>query len=192
MNFLVDVETSGLEPFRHEILTMYCIVTDKELRVQDEREFKFRVNELHAWNEESALVHGISIVDAQLFPDRRESFNNLVKFLESFGESFQFICHAKPFRSRIDLFDYRHIHAMFWQNDERETFERLFPERLVYSTILSSRKEALARWGVEKQSLDVWAKKLGIELDHHDAKSDTKALLEVYKYQQERKDFEMA
>lgn len=185
MKCFVDIETTNLKPWSAEILTAYFIITDEELRVKDEREFRFKPIEKYQWSDEAADVHNISWSDAQLFPDKKESTDNLCSWLKYYGNDFSFICHARPIATRLDLFDYQHLLAHFWLLDRRVDFYKIFDEKKVESTVLSSRKEAEKRFGFRKQSLDHWAKKLGFKLDHHNARSDCHGLLNVYRWQKE-------
>lgn len=180
-----DIETSGLRPWQSEIITSYFIVTDDNLEVVDEREFRFKPTEKFQWSSEAAAVHGYSWRDAQLFPDKAKSTSSLCDWLKSHGTNFSYVCHALPFASRVDLFDYQHLFAHFWCQDRREDFHLLFPEEKVRSTVIKSKKQAQQKWGIENQKLDTWAKRLGFVLRHHNAESDTRACLQVYKYQQE-------
>ena len=184
MYAVCDVETTGRTPFRNEVITLDFIIADENLEKIDERGFKFRPVEKHVWSEEASAVHGFSWHSCQLFPDKRESFNDMQVFLKHFGSGLNFICHALPVRSRIDLFDYQFLLAMYWEEGCRSDFYRIFPEKKVESTISKQRKAACERWGIKNQRLDTWCEKLGIDSGrHHDSAFDTYVALEIYKYQ---------
>ena len=85
---------------------------------------------------------------------------------------------------RGDFFDYNMV--KFWfdacGNDE---FKSIFPFSKMRSTIVRSNWK---RWNIPNQKLDTWARKLNLEHNHHDAKSDAQACYEVFKYQMENPD----
>jgi len=186
MKCFVDIESSGFVPFKHEALTASFILTDEKLREIDEKTFKFRPECKHTWSEDAAAIHGFTWDNALLFPDKKSSTTDLINWLYSVGDSYSFICHALSRSSRLNLFDYQHLFALFWEQEKRSDFYRLFPEQKVQTTMLRSKKEAQQRYGIDSQRLESWAKKLGIDNTlHHQSEHDTRVCLEIYKYQQE-------
>lgn len=181
---VIDLETTGKDHWRNEILTIACILTDPNFNELETFTASIKPEE-STWDEEAEKVHGISRKQAKAFDNNLDVLDRFCDVLGSYGEgrNWSFVCHALPFRSRIDLFDYNFIFAWFWKKDKREDLYRFFPEELIYSTIHKKRNHATTQYQIENQKLSTWASKLDITFEHHTALDDAKVCLEVLKYQ---------
>lgn len=181
---VTDIETTGVKPWSNEILTLCTIVLDENLDEVDRFNANIKPNYESQWTYEAEQVHGISLKDARLFRTPSVVLNEFVRFLSSFQGPLCFTCHAFPFKSRIDLFDYQFVFSWFWVNEKRTKFYELFGDEYCHSTIIRSKNEAKALWGVENQKLETWAEKLGWDYSRaHNAEFDTELTCEVLRYQ---------
>lgn len=189
MYAVIDIETTGRDNWRNEILQLACIIADKEFNEVARYNEYMRPNNWGTWDVQAEAVHGISIRKARHFKSQDKCISDFYSFIHEHGGRdipFVFVNHALPLKGIASCFDYKFIFSWCWIHDYRDIFYKTFPERLAYSTIDKKHKEARARWGIENQKLSAWMRKLGIKnTDHHDAIFDASVTLEVLKYQLE-------
>lgn len=184
MNYaVIDLETTGLDQWRSEVLEIACIVLDEEFK--EISTFHEYVRPEYSWSEDAKRVHGISRDQASRFRVSDDVISEFCSFLAYYRKPFGYrmVAHAKPLRHDADLFDRRMLFSWFWNSDRRSEFYNYFREENVYSTIKRKRSEAEAEWGLKSQRLSAWADKLGIEFVHHRAIEDARLTVEVLKYQ---------
>lgn len=187
MNVFIDIETTGLTPWKYSPIAMAFIVCDEDLHVREEIVAYSRpMHDREMWNEDAAKIHGIDIDEAYRYPTSDIVSKEIYAKIMSHGKYNNFICHAQPVKGAYSTFDYKHLFAWFWANDMRAEFYQMFGP--AESTQSMQRKITLEKYGIESQRLDVWAKKLNLDLDHHNAKSDALACREIYKFQKEFKE----
>ena len=186
MYVVVDCETTGRHPGRHEILTIAAIIADERFNEIGKFHRGLCPQEWHLWDEEAESVHGISKQRAAKFKPSNEVLSDFVSFLDRHGDNYAFVCHALPMGSEVNTFDRNFIFYWFHYSEDvqrRVDYYRFFPEEKMVSTIKSKRKLATQTWDIKNQKLDTWADKLGIEFQHHNAIQDARLTLEVLKYQ---------
>ena len=67
---------------------------------------------------------------------------------------------------------------MFYMNAMLiDSFFKVFKDDYKLSTVNMARK-----LGIEENSLDIWARRLNIELDHHEVESDTNVCYQTFKH----------
>lgn len=186
MYAITDIETTGRDQWRNEIIQLCTILTDDNFNevatfneyIKPEREDYF--------DQRAFEVHGISWAASRKFKSQEDIFVRYNKFLYEHcpAGGLSFVCHALPFRSSVDLFDLNFIFSWYFTMDYRFLYYRYFPESKVISTIKKKRKQATTNYQIPNQKLGTWAKKLDFELKHHDALSDTRCCLEILKYQE--------
>ncbi len=182
MYAVTDIETTGLDPWKAEILTISTIIASKDFEILKTFNGKIKPENNH-WSKEAEEVHKISMEEAETFNKREDVLEDYVEFLSE-APPYAFVCHALPVKSSIDLFDRNFIFAWFWVCERRSDYYFLFPENRMVSTIRKKRKEAQELWGLKSQKLSSWMDKLGIDQSlHHDAEFDAKVCLEILKYQ---------
>ncbi len=186
MYAVVDLETTGRDPWRNEILTLCCIVADTNFKEVDRFNGKIKPSYLEQWSEDAENVHKITKQEADTFDNTIDVIDNFISFLNGLhSHEYRFVCHALPFRSSVDLFDRNFIFSWFWSNNRRVDYYRLFPEDKMISTIIRKRKLAQEQWGIPNQKLSTWIDKLGIDNSkHHEADFDAEVCLKVLEYQQ--------
>lgn len=188
MYFVFDIETTGLDRWRNEIITLAYLVLDERLELVKESLLSFRPEEMQTWSEDAQRVHGITPRKASMYPERLHSLGELTSTLMELSPDggYSAVCHALPMGSRCNLFDVGFLFSEFFKHDQRCTFYHLFPEEKFISTIFRGKKEALNIFGIPNQKLDTWANKLNIKFSHHNALDDARVCAEVFKYQAAR------
>lgn len=182
-NFIsfIDVETTGFDPWRNEIIQLACIITDKEAK-----------NELDVfnqycrplcptqWTNGAEKVHRITLNEALNFQHPFDMAVNFLNFLKPYkGDSvyhepkINFVCHSKG------RFDYRFLETFFRKLELQYSFWKVFDSKLYESTI-DCVKDSFVKLPNEK--LSTIAKYIKFDLNHHEALSDTRACKEIYKY----------
>ena len=176
--FVIDIETSGLDPFRNEVLTLSV----SAVSIQDDREldselFLFKPENKAFWSAESESIHGISWEKAKLFEDKKKEWLRFIKFLSCYAHKPQImVCHAMWFGKYFDssFIDCQldQIGLLF---EKRKYIGRPFSTMTMAKEL--AKKNAIR---TESFSLDSLAKIYGIELKHHDASSDREACQKLF------------
>lgn len=164
-------------------ISLYMIKTDIDLNILDE--IKIRFKHTGQWSIESEKVHRISESEANSYPDQAVGLEKIKQFC---GHDCTMVFHAQKVGH---YFDYGIMLALFFKQDQEKEFYRYFIK--CYSTVNLLQKAVRAgKYPAQKRrskdgklrpsyKLDVWAKFFGIELNHHDARSDAMACYEIFK-----------
>lgn len=182
----LDFETNGKHPL-DDPLTMYGVITDKSLNIIKEEHFKFRPS--GEWNPDSAKIHGISYSDAKSYPRQTVETRRLLEWLP---DRSVLACHALNLGG---YFDWGVMHGLFLKQDVSDQMYQKFVgthstvdylREAVRQTLIPPIKTSIEMKNGKTQirpsyKLNLWADRFDIELNHHDAKSDTYACYEIYK-----------
>jgi len=170
-----DCETTGFSTKYHELITVSFIVTDYNLKVIKKGNFYAKPTSRKKWSEGAEEAHGFTFEEASSFPNRRETAIKILHFLKDFKHDknlpILFISHDN------NDFDYNFVKSLFIEVGLLDSFLKVFNQEWKISTIKFAREV-----GYKENKLDVWANKLNIKLEHHNAESDTNACYEVFKY----------
>lgn len=172
--FFCDVETTGFDPIRNDIVSLALVVTDREFNQVGEFYETCRPEFNKFYSAEAEKIHGFSKPELANFQPRRKLLINLLKFLNDFREPGQyhpFIYHA------FKYFDFRFTEWAFRKESLHWSFFKMFDERFTDSTLNMAVQQKYSG-----NKLNQWAERLGFELDHHNALSDTLCCVEVYKH----------
>lgn len=190
--FFIDLESTGFDYWRNEILTLYVIVADyHSLKIREEKLFKFQIENAKNWGREAERVHGISLSQALYFPPKKEASEELLSLLEkySFNGPQVLVCHAFDKFRKGDLFD---SSMLTWHMEKlglRFRYQRSVSHHQSTATYFLEAKAkgyytpALFNNQDEEKgvSLSVLCKAFKIPLKHHDPKSDAHACYQLYK-----------
>lgn len=182
--FFVDLETTGLDAMRNEILTASLSVVDyNTLEEIDSIDLKFRPEVLQHWSKEAEAIHGISLPMALSFPEKAESTRKLLEFLSKHRKDGvqPMVCHALNFKG--GYFDTNYLAQHFFRTKD----DLLYFFRRVCGITESTIDYAKALGGFENYKLGTLCKHYSISLDHHDARSDRMACQALYKIFRETK-----
>ena len=187
MKFVCDLETTGLDPIRNDIIEICLLAVNEENNIVGEfhRQVCPEVINALTWSRVAEAVHGYTPEQASEFPPRRKVLLELLHFLEPFkcqvNTPREFICHALPERigKGWPYFDYYFLEWAFRKEKWEYSFWKVFSPQKITSTITMARTFSGNHKG---HKLNKWAKHIGFDLNHHEAKSDAYACLELYKY----------
>jgi DNA polymerase III epsilon subunit-like protein len=175
-----DLETTGLDYNRNEIISMAVIMTNHQLDRLSDFDLLIRPEKIDWWDEGAEKFHGYSLDVCKDFPSKDKALKDFFLYLDSFGQQeLSFVCHAKAMYGKDDYFDYQFVRAFI---SDDKLFYKYFPTNKFMSTIV---KKGSSRWNIPNQKLPSWANKLGIELTHHNARSDVEACYEIFKHQRQ-------
>ena len=177
--FVVDIETTGLDTFRNEILTLsISAVRIETLEELDSAEFSFKPEYKQFWSDEAEKIHGISWEESLAFPDKLTEWKKVLAFMMNYCSAPQImVCHALWMGK---YFDSNFIDCQL------DLLGLLFEKRkYVKGTIstISMAKDCVKMGLISTNSfkLNVLCDIYGIGLNHHDAKSDRMACQELFK-----------
>lgn len=165
--FVCDFETTGLEQFRAEPITMFGLMVNEELDIEKEIDIKFRPT--GEWSLDAQAVHGITESKARLFPPQ---IDGLQRICEEVPKGSWLTCHARGTKS--GYFDKQIMEALFVVNDMRFEFFDYFPYSLSTHTIYKDMMNDKKVPKIKSLTLPSICNSLGVKVEnHHDAKADT-------------------
>jgi DNA polymerase III epsilon subunit-like protein len=170
-----DVETSGFDPIRNDVISLALVVTDRELNVKGEFYETAKPEFNKFYSEEAEKIHGFRQRDMYKFQSRRQLCENLLKFLKPFKSEINvpnlFVQHA------LGQFDYKFIEWAFRKEELQYELWKVLRQDYQRSTITEARK-----LGFKNNKLNEWADRLEIHLNHHIAIEDARLCMEVDKF----------
>jgi DNA polymerase III epsilon subunit-like protein len=196
---VVDVETTGFDAWRNEIITWSMSAVDYfTLERLGSIELTFQPKNLQYWGKGAEDVHGISVSQALYFEDRKISTNRAIEFIEDYckGKPNIMVCHAFDKYKTCNLFDINMIKTQFILEGKRDRFYRncrYYQSTETYFRAARSRGYYRAGGGDlfsqvnegEEGSdfkLKTLCKHYKIKLDkHHTAQDDREACEELYR-----------
>ena len=172
---IVDLETSGVNVFDAEIITGYFISCNPDLSIKSEFEFKAKPR---LWSYEAEKIHGITKAEADTFPTFKEAYQNLIEWIRA-QKSTEFWCHTNAnMFGKNSYYDHAVLRMRFAEMNDEDYFAISMMKP--YSTHTLA-KHLQSHFNFEGFKLNMICKTLGIELKHHDAKSDAMACYEIIK-----------
>lgn len=171
----LDVETTGFDAIRNDVVSLAAVVTDDDFNIQDKFYDTCKPEFNKYFSEDAIDVHGFTRDDLNTFQDPRDLCIKLLHFLRPFKDSNNvsrlFVSHS------LRNFDFSFLEWLFIKQDLQYSLYKVLTPNNQRSTIKAARDA-----GHKKNKLNEWADRLGIDLTHHHALSDTMACLEVDKY----------
>lgn len=174
---VIDIETTGLDYWRCEILTLSIGLYEDNSSLIAEREFCFKPERMKYWSDQAGAVHKISKEKALTFPDKNDSWEDFFILLDWYiKEPIHLVCHAKYITSYFDR---------AFLDCQMDLMGRLFELRKYFKSTISTHTicqdlRTARVYNFEKLSLDYICTYFKINLDHHNAKSDREACAKIY------------
>jgi DNA polymerase III epsilon subunit-like protein len=175
MKHFLDLETSGFDPWRNSVLSLAWVITDDDYNIIDEfyHECAPDIGN-RSWSKDAERVHGFTELEHRQKTPPIDVCNKLLSFLDKYkGERRHVHYHAEA------RFDTRFLFAWLNKNldwNYYKIYEHIHPHSHINTIKLFKDKHNLPSY-----SLDSLAKHVGITFNHHNALSDTKALVEICK-----------
>ena len=171
----MDCETNGFCQTRNDIISLAMIVTDNDLNIKEEFYTESRPEFNKFYSEKAEEIHGFSKKQMESFKPRKEACVDILKFLKPFKDpknaALPFIFHANG------NFDYKFLKGMFMKEELEWSLYKVINGNNLISTLKLARDA-----GFKKNKLSDWSERIGFDLQHHEALSDTRGCYEVYKH----------
>ena len=173
-------------------LSIGCVILNEDLSYVDEFYSTIKPYQGCKWDLDAEKKHKISREESSTFPNHSVVYSQFREFLFDYGSKFSFVCHAFPNWGRDALFDYQLVNWWFIHNTNPHTdyaiADRVFPLEKRYSTILTSKREAQDRFGVENQKLSSYLNLFNMSEDeYHNALYDAKVTAKVFRLHMKNK-----
>lgn len=175
MNCFIDVETTGLDPWRNSVIEIGFSICNGYEEIECHA-MRCKPDEGNiCWTIEAEKIHGI--VRASLKEEPRKIAENFINICSKY-KNLSFICHANAY------YDWNMIKSFMFKQDLYYEFRGLFSFDNYQSTISMAREyiKNSPSPAFESANLREICSKLNIELDHHSALSDARALIGVHKF----------
>jgi len=188
-----DFETSGLIGITHSVISGSFRITDKELNVIEDLDFKMKPYTKN-WDKGAEKIHGFKEHQAMLFEDPKECYTRIIDYFERNNiENDIFVCHA--LNTGTGLFDSHQMMAMTLFFSDHHEYHKRFTASITtmdylkegvraghFLPIINDKPDKNGKIRRRQiYGLGEWCSALGIPLDHHNAKSDMLACFEIYK-----------
>lgn len=175
--FVIDLETTGFNAIKNDAITLGLLVLNDELKEIDSIYLKFKPT-FYKWMDNTNIasdVHGFTLSDLVLFPERRDSLVTLLNFLAKYktpdNKQLKLFYHAK------NSFDYLFLEWLFRKEELHFSLWKVFNHQNSHSTI-----DICEKLKYEENSLKKWGKRLKIVFDHHNALADARVCAEIIRH----------
>ena len=175
MNCFIDVETTGLDPWRNSVIEIGFSICDGYEEIESHSLRCKPDDGPVCWTIEAEKIHGI--VRGELKEDPRETAEKFINVCKRYKD-LSFICHANAY------YDWNMMKSFMFKQDLYYDFRRAFYFDKYQSTISLARsyiKNSPAPL-FDSVKLDHICAKIGQPLKHHNALSDAKALINVHQF----------
>jgi len=175
--FYVDVETTGLHPWRNDIIQLACII---EINGEVVEEFTSRMQpfDYGAINEKALQVTGTRMEDLKEYPDPKIVYTQLVDVLGKYVNKFEKGDKFTPIAYN-GKFDCEFLNGFFKKNDDRyygSWFNWRIVDPLAYLYIMDFQR----RIDLPNYKLSTVCQHFGIPIQAHDALSDIRATKKLW------------
>lgn len=166
-----DVETTGFDSFRNQVITLSTFITDSSYKIINEFHGRFRPEGKKdlVWSTGAEDVHKISWEEAMEFPTVLEESQRYIEWLHSIDNDLEFVAHNMPY-------DRRMIRGTLFRNDLHFPFNLKHRE---FSDTAQMIKKVMPS-DLKSRSLGNVCTYYGIDHNHHDAKSDAFVLIRLH------------
>ena len=172
---IFDLETTGTNVFDAEIITGHFLSVCPKFNIRSELFIQCKP---WKWSYEAEAVHGITREETLNWEPFSKVYQKILTWLQSQDDNQMWMhTNAKMF-GKLTFYDHAVLRLRMMDMGDEPYFE--IEKHKPFSTH-SLCKILQGNFNFEGFSLDLICKELGIELKHHDAKSDTYACYEIIK-----------
>lgn len=183
MFIFVDTEGTGLSSqggyLSHCPITMSFVITDDALNKLEVKTIKSKPLSAAQWTSEAEAVHSITLADANRFQSGLKASHDVLRLLDKYkitSHNSTWVEHSLKLGDRMG-FDLMFVLGLFVKHDLQFEFYKRINVSNSISTITLGKKA-----GYKQNKLDLWAKRLGLYLDHHNSESDALMCYEIFKH----------
>lgn len=171
MYFICDVETTGFDFWGCDVISAGAVICDENYNKKSEFYETARPLSKKYWGENAEKIHGFSFDQASKFQSPKSFIDNLDKFISSWikPHNLTFVCHANA------KFDYKFLFSTYFKVGMHYSFYKAFHHERYISTMSMAKKIH------SRVNLASLCSHYQIDLEHHNALSDTKACYELLK-----------
>lgn len=168
-----DNETTHFDRIGGDLLSAGFVEILEDLTLGRKAVFYSRPRSTKYFTEKAQEIHGISYWKAQTFPEPREMCISVLHWLAPLIELFPLplVYHANGF------FDWYWLESHFEKEDLKSSFLKAFPKSMSVSTLKMARENLVH---LDNHKLPTLAEYYGLELEHHEAMSDTIVCAQLY------------
>jgi DNA polymerase III epsilon subunit-like protein len=170
-----DVETTGFCPIRNDIVSIAIVIADSDFNVVSELYETVKPEFNQFYSDDAENIHGFSKKDLQSFQSPFDCSMKVLQFLKPFKDKDNFprlfVYHA------LRQFDFLFLEWFFIKLNLQYSLYKIIRGDFTRSTIKVGRTK-----GYKRNGLKDWAERIDIDLEHHNALSDTRACLEIDKF----------
>lgn len=169
----LDVETTGFDPIRNDVISLGAVITDGSLSVVDEFYTTIKPNINKFISDDALAVSGFTRDQLIEHKPQRDACIDFMWFLKPFlsEEPQSMVSHTN------NGFDWRFVDWLFRKQDLNYNLYKILRHDYQESTIKIARD-----LGHSNNKLNDWAKKLNLNFNHHNALDDARMCMEVYKW----------
>lgn len=194
----MDYETTSLDPVAGDIISGHMILTDRFVCVKDSLDFRARPD-ASGWQESAAEVHGFTLKECLKFPRPEEVAKEIYTWLHPYRQKITMVYHGMS-RSFFDkekqqwswgAFDPKFLYFLFYKIDKFYRYYEIFDKYKTPISTVDMAKKVLkapvrAKFNMDKHDvadfrLDTLCKHFDIPLQHHNARSDAEACMQIFK-----------
>lgn len=177
-NCYLDVETTGLDYNRHGIIQIGAVI-ELDNEVIKEVNYRCQPFPFQLISKESLAINGVSIEELKTYPDPVDVYREFVSVLDSYIDRYKktdkfFLIGYNAFFDNMFL-------RKFFENNNEQYFSSYFWWPPVDVAVLLQEEIREHRHKFENFKLENIASLLNIECDIHDALSDARTCMIVYK-----------
>ena len=181
-----DVETTGFCPIRNDVWQICLIATDKSYNEISRYTAKMKPTSTKFISDKALEISGMTFDNVMRFDNPKDKVIEITQWFNSLDRKTRWpsrlIFHA------VNNFDWNHIDWLFKKQDMQYDLYKHVNWKNLESTLTIARgmKDHL---NCNNYKLNTLCQLFDIPLNHHDAESDTQALIPIHK---ELKRYEMA
>jgi DNA polymerase III epsilon subunit-like protein len=174
----IDVETTGLDPIKNDIIVLSCIIEINGL-IRQRKTFHCSPFDFTSIDPGALMVNGITTEEFETFPDPYLTYAKFVDLLNEYvdkynpQDKFYFVAY------RAD-FDYSFVKNFFIKCDDRY-FNSYFNTKILDPLPILRFLDYLGIIDLPDYKLLTVAANLGIPLKAHDASQDVSALQQIFR-----------
>ena len=184
--FWFDVETSGLDPKKHDILTLSAIV-DIDGKVVDQLHLEMQPFSYENMEKSALEINGLDEASIRTFMTPQEGFKQLQAFLARHCNKFDKNDKYIPAGHNV-VFDLNFLGEFYAKNGDKYLYSWLDYHKLCTASLVLA-LHGCGLLNITSFKLAELAKRFGLEIEAHTSKSDIDVTRQIFYLIKERLSF---